>query len=481
MTIQSSNLLDQRGLRLIFLDPKIRPPVLEEMMPDINRLAASIARIRSDPTCHALTNEDLIAECHFKLATLITKNRIEQLPNRVEAFKFIKTVFNNHVKSLVSKHRMTLKRGARRANEDQDGPNETSLNQPATHFNHTNKNNDCSADDPDLHVQIADPTSGWTSENSFIADVEVYLTPIELMVLKEFNEPSERTRFYAEVDSSVGRKSGAEHVITISEKNYADGVGLELAQFKKVLRCIRSKMEWIKMNGEATDEEIKWNRAIARLEEFFEIQIPQSVEKTIVRRLLTVAAVDRFDQVEMHPTIQEDLRIIGAKIPERRAGTISCFGIMFQKNNRTCAACGLNQACRQEAMNFGLGDITLDDRLLGSKQYRVPVVVANTPEPLPIMSARDEEVYNFLCESFDVQQIGGEWHFRHKDVGRVCVTMKFSPVVVVTINRPSETIIPKLVKIGNSYTVPPTLNAGEAIGLINKHINATFNASTATV
>jgi hypothetical protein len=474
-TFPVNRLVNVRRIRLIFTDPKLRPPVLEEMQPDINRLAASIARIRSDQSSYALGQEDLVAECYYKLALLITRDRIESLPNRFEAFKFIKTVFNNHVKSLVSKHRLTLKRGARRTtSEDSGETNEISLNDNTTIAFSNTKNTELSSDDPDQHMQIADPTSNWSPEKNFIEDIAVYLTPIELSVLKEFSEPSERTRFFAEYDSMVGRKSGgSKSTITFSEKNHADGLGLELSHFKKVLRSLREKLTWIKMN-DADSQEIAWNRAIARLEEAFDIQIPKSIEKTIIRRLLTVAAVDQFDKVESIQQIQTDLLLIGAKIPERRAGVMACYGIMYQKNNRTCIACGLQTACRDEAMNFGLGDITLDSRLLGSKQFRIPVVVANSPEPADILSSRDEEIYNYLRSTFNAQVGTKELIFKHKETNGVVVVVQLSPLFEIKIHNPSEVLIPKLMKNGVSYYIPSTISAEDAIQLISEHAHETF-------
>ncbi len=97
------------------------------MQPDINRLAQSIATKYTDNTCPQLNYDDLVAECNMKLATIITKGKVETIPNRVEFFKYIKTVFNNHVKSLVSKYRLTLKRGGKLSKNGEEDAN-VSLN-----------------------------------------------------------------------------------------------------------------------------------------------------------------------------------------------------------------------------------------------------------------------------------------------------------------------------------------------------------------
>lgn len=465
-------LLNPRKLRLIFTDPKIRPPVLEEMQHDIDRLAHSISSQRCDKTCAMLRVDDLVAECNLKLAQVLTKNKLDVLPNRYEAFKYIKTVFNNHCKGLVSKYRFTMKRGGHKYDADEpDEEKEISLNA-------SQKNVDLNVDDPDQHMQLSDPKSGWKNENSLIEDVKPYLTPVELLLMQEFNMAGDRTRFYSDYDAMLDRSPGdAQLTIKFTDKNYADGLGLDLLQYKKILKSLREKIKWVTMS-EATPNEIAWNQAIARLEAVFDVQIPRSIEKSVVRRLLTMASVDQFEKVENNEAVQTDLHFIGAKVPEKRAGTLSCFGIMYHKNNRSCAACGQATACKDDAFNFGLGDITIDSRLLGAKQYRVPAIVANSTEPVQITSARDEEIYNYLKEVYTMTQGISGWTFRHIDVGGIAVIVRATPAFEIKVIRPSESVQQKLIRNGMEWMVPPDMGATEVIELLAQHSHDCFIEAT---
>jgi hypothetical protein len=433
------------------------------MMPDIERLASSIAQTRQDPTCFALQHDELVAECRLKLAHLVNKNRLASVPNRKEAFKFIKTVFNNHCKSLVAKYRMTGKRGYIKNQDSQSAFAAV-------------KNVDLSLDDPEQPVHLADSTSTWSTAENFVEDISPYLTPIELLLLKEFNEPCARTRFFSDLDYVESSKS-RQHVYKISESNYAQGLGLEFPFFKKILTELRKKISWITMK-EATPTEIAWNSAIARLEEIFSIVIPYSIDKAIVRRMLTLAAVDSFDKVEGNEQVIKDLQFIGAKVPEKRVGTLSCYGIMFQEKNQTCGICGQAQPCKQEAINHGLGDIVIDAKLLGAKQVRIPTLVARSQEPFPILTFDEEKIFNHLMENFTPQATTDGVIFNHKDVNGISVTLQRTPQFELKISRPCPSIMASLVKRGQYYVISPELDADDVIEIIGEYSHNAFVTMT---
>lgn len=452
---------DSRKLRLVFSDPEFRPPVLDEMMPDIERLASSLAQIRQDSTCYALNFSDLVSECMLKLSSSIHKDRFDRIRTRKEAFKFIKTMFNNHLKSLVAKHRLTRKRGYTK--EDADG-------------NPAPKNVDLSLDDPEQPVHISDHASGWSTSRNFVQDVAPYLTSIEFLILKEFDEPGANTRLFADLDYLESDPS-KRNVVKISEKHHALGLGLEFSVFKKILQSLRTKITYIQMK-EATPAEIAWNTAISRLEEVFSIVIPCSVEKPIVRRLLTLAAVDQFDKVDGNDQIIKDLQFIGAKIPEKRAGATSCFGIMFQSRNQTCSICGAARACQEEACNHGLGDITIDPRLLGAKQMRIPTLVSGTKEPFPILNLKEEEIYHYLMENFNPQNTLNGMIFNHRDVRGISVTVVRVPNFEIRIDRPSLSIEDRLVKSGKYFIIPGDISAEDTIDILGTYSHDAFITMT---
>lgn len=449
---------------LIFQDVGLRPPVMEEMDHDIRQLAASISRKYTDVSCPQLQYEDLHAECMYKLSFCLTRNKIDPIPNRREAFKYIKTVFNNHVKSLVSKYRMTAKRGGKRS-EDLSEENAGVYT----------KNVDLSVDDADHNLQIADPGGEWSSASSFIDDIAIFLTPAELMVLKEYNQPSARTMHYASLDAAIGQVVGEEsNKVKVKTHHFARGLGVETIALKEILANLGKKIKDIQMS-ESSDEAISWNRAITRLEEVFGIEIPESLEKLVIRRILTIAARDQYDsKVADNTPVQEDLELVGAKVPESRGGHLSCRGVLFQKTHRTCIACGLNKVCSVESANFGLGDITLSPRLLGARGIRVPMVLSTESQ---LLTPREEEIYAYLREHFDPLASGSEMGFKHRDSNAIAVSVTTAPFGLKLI-KPAEELKPELVKVGTQYFALDSYSASQVIELVSRHAHAMFLADT---
>ena len=101
MTINVSDLTTiikrpSRGFRrMLGFTAKMEKPYIDEMMPDILRLAQKTAKTYTDNTCYALRYDELVSEQMLKLTKLLnTKkkgtdlNQIEAIPNRDEAFNF---------------------------------------------------------------------------------------------------------------------------------------------------------------------------------------------------------------------------------------------------------------------------------------------------------------------------------------------------------------------------------------------------------
>lgn len=460
-----ASFVNSSRLRLIFKSSHIRPPVVSEMMPDIERMARSISQFRADSTCYALNQDDLVAECFLKLSAILTKNRLRSIRTREEAFRFIKTVFNNHIKGLVARHRKTLKRGCLRVNSDEE-------ESPAlSRYPTTVKNVDMTIDDEDHPVHLAVNEDNY-SEAQFVRDIAPMLTKTELLVLEEYREPCDRTLIYAQIDASVGRRSSDGLSITISDKHHAAGLGLDLPVLVKILASIRQKINDIRMN-DATPSQIAYNQAIIRLEQLLDLKIPASLDKIVVRRLLTLAAVDQFDKIAVNVSARRDLNLVGAKIPEQRAGTLACFGILYQRNSRTCCACGLNTACAAEAANFGLNEVTLDPRLLASKIARVPTIVANNETP-PVLTEKDEEISVYLYEHFDIKAAADKWSVRHRDANGLVAVVHFRPDFELEIIQPTDGVTARLSARGSQFFVPNDLTASEVIDIIGTHASSMF-------
>src|SRR5690606_25098839 len=118
---------------------------------------------------------------------------------------------------------------------------------------------------------------------------------------------------------------------------------------------------------------------------------------------------------------------------------LSCFAVLFQRNHRTCMSCGLRTACQTEALNYGLGEITLSPKLLGSRaSARIPVLTDNPPEtdmeenhtdstqgsensgPFT-PTERDEALLSFLEENFKKMKFGTDVYYTHKTGKSKCV------------------------------------------------------------
>lgn len=456
-----------RRVNVIFADAKRRPPILEEMQPDIDGLAHKLAVKYTDQSCVQLHYDELVADCAFKLAKVIHRGDLERLPNRFEFFKYIKTVFNNHVRSQVGRWRLTRKRGGQSRTADGE----------ETHVSvHTPKNSDVHADDPDQHLQLSDPASGWRDAAAFIEDIKCYLTPLELLVLREFDSPSSRTLIYAELDSSIGRKAGEQPFLKIEFKHYAAGLDIPLDAFKATLNQLGSKLKQIRMNEQSPETQVEYNLALSRLEEIFEVQIPENLEQPVVRRLLTLAAVDQYGKVAANPQVKADLQTVGAKVPEPKANRgLSCFGILYQRHSRACGVCQLNKACMAEAANFGLDKIALSPTLLGARSERTPIIVAERAEELACLSSpRDEEVFNFLRSNLEMLLSEGEILFRHKDTGQMAVAVEIGTSFKMRFMRPSAAVKAELIRVGSNYYLPDGVTAAEAAALINAHLHQMF-------
>ena len=129
-----------------------------------------------------------------------------------------------------------------------------------------------------------------------------------------------------------------------------------------------------------TSGSAEYQAALSRLEEIFELQVPRSVDRVVVRRLMTLVARDHHAKVT--PEVKADLEAVGAEPPALKSGALLCFGVLYQKNHRSCAVCGMAQACQAKSANVGLGEITISPQLLSaSKQMRIPVITGDTTAP----------------------------------------------------------------------------------------------------
>lgn len=477
-------------LFLLFTDPKLRPPVLDEMMPDLQRVIASVAQDYCDTTTPHLHFDELMGEGNLKLAEIITKGILisDKCPTRHSFFAFFKTAVNNHTRSRVQKYRFTEKRTGQKPppREQRFVPNAAPAEDeaPAPEYH---KNVELSLDDPDSGLQVPDQHHHGEGDdreidwgfNPTAAEYAYLLTPVEKIVFHEMIMPSAHARCYAEQDA-MRKANHAKVNIKIKFCHMAEAIGLAPELFEEAVLSIRNKIKFYRMSTDETREkEARENAIIAQLKEVFGLHIPPDIDRMVIRRMLTMAARDQFDK--LNPQINELLTEIGAKVP-RTIGNekLACYGVLFQRNCRQCNTCDLRHSCAVEAASLGLTKMTFSPKLLGSRQIRVPAFLPRTSTEITqqISSADEAEIISHLDETFERAVRGGQTYYYHRigsDKKRrflFCIERK-APLRLRLCN-PSEELKKRLTGKQKTWCAPETAPLSEIIALIEQHGRETF-------
>lgn len=493
-----------RLFKLVRIPPEQCPPVLEDMMADIERVIASIAHQYTDQSCPHLHFDELVGQGREKLARLITRGDVERMPTRKDFFKFFKTAVNNHVKGLVHRYRFTMKRtGIRPPQRVCTKKHEHTAECCLTTSFESSKPVEFSLDDPESGIQVSDEAfqSGDVYDTPLYEEIARRLTPFELLVMRQMIEPNMHAHYLAQIEGHRGKKLSSVKV-AVRAPQLAEGLGVSLEVYEQAVESIRMKAEAIKSENELPD--FRYNTALATLEQTFNLQIPASVDKIMVRRLLTLCA--RANHHKVTPEIAEMLAVVGAKAPEIQGNMISCYGVLYQRNHRICSTCGLANACRSEAANVGLGDITIHPKLLGTKLTRMPALItrgqqvemeqsseesgatetviednAHQPqETIVAHSQRDEEILAHLKEHYRPTKYINQLYFKHKDSlpsKKVKFIFWVGPgdgPLNLRFCRPSAELKRKLQTQKNGCYLPDECPASDAIILIDQHSKETF-------
>lgn len=474
-TITLDQLTPRRDkLFIVFQDPKYRPPILDEMMPDIENVIFSIAKKYTDQSCPALHTDELVGEGRMKLAKCITDGWMDRAQTRVEFFKILKTAVNNHVKGLVHAHRFTVKRTG------QKPPPRDQRFLPGTSQAST-KPVEISLDDPESHLQVGEDGAWDDAHCDLEEDIMSVLSPLERLVLRQQVDPNAETLCYATVDAHFNRKPGSVD-IRIKDVHQAQGIGISVELWRQCVESIKQKT--IRMQEEELNPQK--NAAIQQLATIFNVQVPRSLDMMVVRRLFTLAARDNAELVNSQ--VVDLLRLIGARPPEvRHSGTVACFGVLFKQNHQSCANCGLKVACEAECANYGLSSITVDQRMLGSRGVRTPMLTASAPASSEavvrdsVARGRDTEVLSYVTEHFTSVRYDKWTYFKHKQGGSKSVFRVESGENAlsgqVSFCKPSDALKPRLEKQRKgSYFVPAGLSYDEAVELVNEHASQTLKS-----
>lgn len=464
-----------------------RPAVLDEMMPDINRLIHSVATRFSDQTCAHLHVDEMMGECRLKLAEVIDRGELERQPTRGNFFKFFKTALQNQARSRVQKYRFTEKRTGIKPppreqrvytvdHEDDEVHHDTVALTPEHH-----KNVELSLDDEETNLQVstAQGLSGGddTEYQETMQEYKSLLTPQESLIFQQMASPNEQAYWHAFEDGCY-LKSWDKVQVKIKNIHLALGLGIKPEHFEEYVLTIRQKiLAYRTMTDAERLQETRRNAALAQLKQVFGLQIPPGTDDMLVRRLLTIAARDQFSKLKENTQLQEMLELVGAKVPRMQAdGNLSCYGVLYQKNHRHCNHCGLRESCAVEAANVGLGKIALSPRLLGARQTRVPVVLpVESDEPLPDLGSPDSaELISYLDETFVRTSRRNESYFslRGEDTEKrtflFCIEDGGTEFRLRFCN-PSKNLRARLEVNGRSWYTPATASVADVISLIDQH------------
>lgn len=479
---------------LIFQDPKFRPPVLDEMMPDLQRVIASVAQTYCDSTSPQLQFDELMGEGNLKLAELITKDKLTTLPTRVQFFKYFKGAVNNHARSRVQKYRFTEKRTG------QKPPPREQRFQPVTTATGTtseehepvvmpeyHKNVDLSLDDPDLAIQVPDQHQEGNVDDRDIswgfgqtsAEYAFLLSPVEKLVFHEMISPSAHARTFAEQDA-LRKTNRGKLSIKIKFCHMAEGIGLAPELFEEAVLSIRNKIKEYRMLTESEQQKLaRENAIISQLKQVFGLQIPPDIDRMVVSRLLTMAARDQFDK--LNPDINEMLTEVGAKVPRSIGGDkLACYGVLYQKNCRQCNTCDLRHSCAVEAANLGLTKMAFSNKLLGVRQQRIPAFLprASAEISAQISSADEAEIISHLDETFKRAERGGQTYYFHLVATgnrRYLFCVERTAPLKLRFCNPSASLKKRLVGKQKTWCAREEATLVEIISLIEQHGKETFD------
>lgn len=481
MTIEQAHCAPMHRFCLMFQAANLRPPVLEEMHDDLERLIAKVARQYTDQSCPELNFDELIAEGRAKLAYVLNKDGFKKASTRQKFFGYFASALNNHVRSLVHKFRFTEKRtGVKPPPKDERFAPVATAERVKTA--------EVRLDDEEVNLQVADQPceSARNHETAEIMeDYEALLDPLEIQVFRQLAEPNKEALFWATYEAKIGRKPGEGLNIKIKHEHLAKGLGEKFTPelFNDCVLSIRQKITKHRSMTQAEEQaKIRRNAAIAQLEQIFHLQIPKSIDEIVVRRLLTICARDQYDKVQENPAIRELLIEVGAKVPEMQGDVLNCRGVAYQKNNRICNSCGYRAACATEAANFGLGKITISPRLLGAKLTRVPAILPNDSdeEEAPAPSDEQMEIVAYLDENFRKVQSKGQTFYAHKEKLEGNTTRRLFRVDTngaefrLQFCNPSEGLRKELRYEQKCYFAPEDLSVSDTITLIDVHAKETY-------
>ena len=237
------------------------------------------------------------------------------------------------------------------------------------------------------------------------------------------------------------------------------------------------------MSDEQRDKDARRNAIIAQLKEIFGLQIPPDIDDIVVRRMLTMAARDQYEKVAGNTQICEMLTEVGAKVPRSLGGNekkLACYGVLYQKNCRQCNICDLRHSCAVEAANLGLTKMALSQKLLGTRQNRVPAFLprATGEVTAQITSADEAEIISHLDETFKKAERNNQTFYYHH-VGndqkrRFLFCIERQSPLKLRFCGPSAALKKRLLGKQKTWCARDDASLSDIVALIDQHGRETF-------
>lgn len=455
-----------------------RPTVYEEIATDTENLIQNVIRPYLDAGCVNLTEEELKGECRLKIAYLLHGQKDVSIANRYEFFKYLKTALNNHVKGQVQRNRFTLKRTGIRPPEKGDFL--------AEHH----KPIEISIDDPESHIQVPEDDD-LDTYSELLDDWSSILAPMEILVMNQVITPNTTAVLHAKMDMwSDFVRTGRNSNLKVSHIHMAIGLGMGIEQFLLIRKQLQAKL---KIMASQTDD-YSWNASVAFLSKIYAVEVPRSTDKTVVRRLFSLAA--RSMVSKLGDEVRHHLQVVGARVPVDHGNlALSCFGIMYEDHNAKCMGCGIKSSCVVETRSLGLDKITPHPSILG-RSVRTPAVNVDLPESglqasprvmpaIPVdegVNERSIEIINFLNTNFKRAEQTKKDDSQEKVVSYALKQGSKSPILwlgkslddgelSLRFTSPSKDLKSKLVQVANGYYLNKNTSVKEAIKLIEALVN----------
>ena len=468
----------------LFSKPGFAPPVLDDMMPDINRLMHSVAARFSDQTTPQLQQDELLGQARLKLSEIITNGQVESQATRECFFKFFKTALNNQACSLVQKYRFTEKRTGvkpppRKSRVYNSAKPKDEEEEDETQVPEHHKNVELSLDDAELNLQVPDP-GGCDEDAAYDEAAKEYmvlLTEQERFIFQHMAHTTILASYLAEMDARRGKPVGKPFRIRITHEHIKEAAGVKDGwSFEDYVLSIRQKISVYRAMSDAERHQLARRGALlAQLNEVFGLQIPPETDDMLVRRILTIAARDQFQKVKENPQVAEMLEEIGAKVPRLQGNNqLGCYGVLYQRNSRICLKCDLRKSCSVEAANVGLGNIVLSPRLLGSRQTRTPVVLPRMEdEPLPVMTPEELDWMGYMDETFAKMKKRDGCYFTFNPEEdrerRPLFFISSTPPYRLRFINPSEALKDRLEFYRRSWYPPERSSNADICALVDRH------------